>query len=120
MTTDPTPPAAGEEQAETTAPEPEPGSPAPRRGPRVTRISAAWVATAVALVLLVLLIVFILENSTKVEIQFLGMSGTIPVGMALLIAAVGGGGVVAVAGIARVTQLRLSARRTRRRASRAE
>jgi uncharacterized integral membrane protein len=40
--------------------------------------------------------------------------------MALLIAAVGGGGVVAVAGIARVTQLRLSARRTRRSAARAE
>lgn len=33
--------------------------------------------------------------------------------MALLIAAVGGGVVVAIAGIARVTQLRLNARRTR-------
>ena len=112
MTTDPTPSNDGEEPAEPTAPQP--SSPAPGRSPRVTRISAAWVATAVALVLLVLLIVFILENSTKVEIQFLGMTGTIPVGMALLIAAVGGGVVVAVAGIARVTQLRLSARRTRR------
>jgi uncharacterized integral membrane protein len=115
MTTDPSASAAGEEPAQTTAPEA--SSPAPRRSQRVTRISAAWVATAVALVLLVLLIVFILENSTKVEIQFLGMTGTIPVGMALLIAAVGGGVVVSVAGIARVTQLRLSARRTRRSAS---
>jgi uncharacterized integral membrane protein len=76
------------------------------------------VATAVALVLLVLLIVFILQNSTKVEVQFLGMSGTIPLGMALLIAAVGGGVLVAIAGVARVTQLRLHARRTRRRAAR--
>lgn len=112
MTTDPSASPAGEEPAGTTAPEAV--SPAPRRAPRVTRTSAAWVATAVALVLLILLIVFILENTTKVEIQFLGMTGTIPVGMALLIAAVGGGVVVAVAGIARVTQLRLSARRTRR------
>jgi uncharacterized integral membrane protein len=71
------------------------------------------VATGVALVLLILLIVFILENSTKVEVQFLGMAGTIPLGMALLIAAVGGGVVVAVAGAARVTQLRRYARSTR-------
>jgi uncharacterized integral membrane protein len=67
-----------------------------------------------ALLLLILLIVFVLQNSTRVEVQFLGLSGTIPLGMALLIAAVGGGVVVAVAGIARVTQLRMNARRTRR------
>ena len=38
---------------------------------------------------------------------------TIPLGLALLIAAVGGGVVVAIAGVARVTQLRMNARRTR-------
>lgn len=89
-----------------------------RRPPRFTRASAAWLATAVALLLLVLLIVFILQNSTKVEIEFLGLDGTIPLGMALLIAAVGGGVVVAIAGVARVTQLRLGARRMRRDRSR--
>ncbi|MGZ5418330.1 MAG: lipopolysaccharide assembly protein LapA domain-containing protein [Nocardioides sp.] len=73
--------------------------------------------TGVALLLLIMLIVFILQNSTKVEVQFLGMSGTIPLGMALLIAAVGGGVVVAIAGVARVTQLRMNARRTRQTAS---
>jgi uncharacterized integral membrane protein len=97
--------------AETTTSEA--GSSPTRRAPRVTRASAAWVATGVALLLLILLIVFILQNSTKVEVQFLGMSGTIPLGMALLIAAVGGGVVVAIAGVARVTQLRMNARRTR-------
>jgi uncharacterized integral membrane protein len=88
-------------------------SPAPR-APRLTRAGAAWVATGVALLLLVLLIVFILQNSTKVDVRFLALSGTIPLGMALLIAAVGGGVVVAIAGVARVTQLRLNARRIRR------
>jgi uncharacterized integral membrane protein len=63
---------------------------------------------------LILLIVFVLQNSTKVEVHFLGLSGTIPLGMALLIAAVGGGVLVAIAGVARVTQLRMNARRTRR------
>jgi uncharacterized integral membrane protein len=70
-------------------------------------------------VLLVLLIVFVLQNSTKVELHFLGLSATIPLGMALLIAAVGGGVVVAIAGIARVSQLRMNARRTRRGTTRA-
>ena len=41
-----------------------------------------------------------------------------PPGMALLIAAVGGGVVVGIAGVARVTPLRMNARRTRRGASR--
>lgn len=82
--------------------------------PSVTRASAAWVATGAALLLLILLIVFMLQNSTKVEVQFFGLTGTISLGIALLIAAVGGGVVVAIAGTARVMQLRMNARRTRR------
>lgn len=88
-------------------------APVPEPVPAHTRVSAVWVATAVALLCLVLLIVFILQNSIRVDVQFLGMSGAIPLGMALLVAAVGGGLVVAIAGVARVTQLRLHARRTR-------
>jgi uncharacterized integral membrane protein len=71
------------------------------------------VATAAALLLLVMLIVFILQNTARVEVHYLGLAGSLPLGMALLIAAVGGGVVVAIAGIARVTQLRMKARRTR-------
>ena len=85
------------------------------REPRLTRAGAAWVATAVALLLLVLLIIFILQNSTRVEVHYLGFAGSLPLGMALLIAAVGGGVLVAIAGVARVTQLRRHARRTRHR-----
>ena len=88
-------------------------SSAPPHAPRLTRASAAWVATGIALLLLVLLIVFIMQNSTKVDVQVLGMSGTIPLGMALLVAAVGGGVAVGIAGVARVTQLRMNARRAR-------
>jgi uncharacterized integral membrane protein len=90
------------------------GSPTAHGAPSLTRASAVWVATAAALLLLILLIVFMLQNTTKVEVHLLGMSPTISLGMALLIAAVGGGVVVAVAGVARVAQLRMNARRTRR------
>lgn len=86
--------------------------------PRFTRASAVWAATGVALLLLILLIAFMLQNSKHVEVHFVGMSGTIPLGMAMLIAAVGGGVVVAIAGIARVAQLRMGARRSRRGATR--
>jgi uncharacterized integral membrane protein len=96
-------------------------TPAPQVGPtpaphsrRLTRASAVWVATGAALLLLILLIVFMMQNASRVEVRFFGASGTIPLGMALLIAAVGGGVVVAIAGIARITQLRVNARRTRR------
>ena len=111
MATDSPSARSDEGPVETTSSEAD-SSPTPR-APRLTRASAAWVATGIALLLLILLIVFILQNSTKVEIQFLGLTGTIPLGMALLIAAVGGGVVVAIAGVARVTQLRMNARRTR-------
>lgn len=84
---------------------------------RFTRTSAIWVSIGIALLLLVLLIIFILQNSTRVDVQFLGLDGTIPLGVALLIAAVGGGVLVAIAGIARITQLRIGARRLKRDAS---
>jgi len=67
-----------------------------RRGGRSKR--AVWVAIGAALPPLIRLIVFILQISTKVEAQLLGMSGSIPLGMALLIAAVGGEVQVAIAG----------------------
>ena len=111
MTADPSSSPNGEAPAEVNPPEAGPSRTV--RAPRVTRTSAAWVATGVSLLLLILLIVFILQNSTKVEVHFVGMSGTIPLGMALLIAAVAGGVVVAIAGVARVTQLRMNARRAR-------
>jgi uncharacterized integral membrane protein len=99
-------------------PHEEPPAPAPKRRQardpsRLTRASAAWAATAAALLLLVLLIVFVLQNSTPVKVRFLGLAGSIPLGMALLIAAVGGGVLVAIAGTTRITQLRRTARRNK-------
>ena len=76
-----------------------------------TRASAAWVAVGVALILLVLLIVFILQNLSRVSVHYLGITASLPLGVALLIAAVTGGVVVAVTGVARVTELRRGRRK---------
>jgi uncharacterized integral membrane protein len=82
------------------------GTLAPRTGP--TRISAAWVATGVALVLLVLLLVFILQNLQQVRLHYLGFSPKMPLGVAMLLAAVVGGVVVAITGGLRVIQIHRS------------
>lgn len=68
-----------------------------------------WAATVAALVVLSLLIVFILQNQDLVQVQYLGLSGSLPLGVALFIAAVAGGLLVAIAGAARIIQLRRAA-----------
>ena len=85
-----------------------------QRAAVTTRAATAWFATAAALVVLVLLIVLILQNQDMVTVHYLGFTGSLQMGTALLIAAVAGGSVVTTVGIVRITQLRLTARRTRR------
>jgi uncharacterized integral membrane protein len=89
-------------------------------GRRVTRAGMVWVSVATALVVLVLLIVFILQNQDYVQVRFLGLEGAVSLGMALFIAAVGGGVLVAIAGAARIIQLRAAAHRRRMRGIPAE
>ena len=72
-----------------------------------------WAAVACALVVLILLIAFILQNQEYVQVKFFGLEGSVPLGIALFIAAVGGGVLVAIAGAARIIQLRLAAHRAR-------
>lgn len=92
-----------------------PASPAgtPPREPRPTRTGAIWTAVVAALLLLILLIIFILQNQNPVLVSFLGLEGTVPLGVALFIAAVAGGVLVAIAGGARILRLRLNAHRMR-------
>ncbi len=101
------------------APAPVP-APAPAPAPearQVTRAGMVWAAVACALVVLIVLIAFILQNQEYVQVKFFGLEGSVPLGMALFIAAVGGGVLVAIAGAARIIQLRLAAHRVRRQAS---
>ena len=65
-----------------------------------------WVAVSAGLIVLILLIIFILQNQDRVTVHFLGIAGGLSLGMALFIAAVAGGVLVAIAGAARILQLR--------------
>ena len=112
------------EPQSTPAPPPQPEAPPgppPQPGPQVpdhvikhTRISGLWVAVAFFAVVLLLLLIFILQNGRTVDIAYFGAHGHLPLGVALLFAAVCGALLVVLAGVARMAQLRATARRHRR------
>jgi uncharacterized integral membrane protein len=79
-----------------------------------TRTGGIWVAVGFFAVVLLLLLIFILQNSAEVSVSYLGMHGHLPLGVALLLAAVCGVLLVVLAGTARISQLRATARRHRR------
>jgi uncharacterized integral membrane protein len=81
---------------------------------RRTRISGTWVAVIVAAIVLVFLLVFILQNPAGATVRFLGFYGTLPLGVALLFATIAGALLVALAGTARILQLRRRVKRSGR------
>jgi uncharacterized integral membrane protein len=82
---------------------------------RHTRTSAAWLATAIGVIVGVALIDFIAQNTRDVRIEFFGAHGEMPVAVALLAALVAGAIIVLAIGVGRVAQLRLTLRRQRKR-----
>jgi uncharacterized integral membrane protein len=79
-----------------------------------TRTSGLWVAVGFFAVILLLLLIFILQNGRTVDVSYMGAHGHLPLGVALLLAAVCGVLLVVLAGAARISQLRTVARRHRR------
>ena len=88
----------------------------PETVPPRTRVSGIWVASIAAVVVLLVLLIFILQNGTSVKINIFGANPTLPIGVALLLAAVLGALLVALVGAARVVQLRRTARKMARKA----
>jgi uncharacterized integral membrane protein len=85
-----------------------------------TRASRVWVAVAVLLVVLALVLLFILQNLHRARVTYFTAHWTAPLAVDLLLAAVLGGLVVAMAGAIRIAQLRIVVRRHRRARVRAE
>ncbi|GAA4360801.1 LapA family protein [Paeniglutamicibacter cryotolerans] len=86
----------------------------------MTRAGVIWVAVSAGLVLLVLLIILILQNQERVTVNYFGLAGELSLGMALFVAAVAGGILVAIAGAVRLLQLRRRRRRGTRRTLRGD
>jgi uncharacterized integral membrane protein len=105
------PPGGAEVPPEPSAP---PAAARPRPTVKRTRTSGLWVAVGLFAVILLLLLIFILQNEHKVDISYLGAHGHLPLGVALLLAAVCGVLLVVLAGTARISQLKAVNRRHRR------
>ncbi|UCN14494.1 lipopolysaccharide assembly protein LapA domain-containing protein [Cellulomonas iranensis] len=102
----------------TTPDHPDPASPAPTvsepHTPPLThedavvrsRTGAAWVGVCVGALVLVALVVFMMQNTAPVEVAFLGMSGSAPLALVMLIAGLAVGVVALVLGSLRIVQLR--------------
>jgi uncharacterized integral membrane protein len=82
-----------------------------------TRFGGLWIVLISGTVVLVLLLVFILQNSQRVEVHIYGGHWNAPLGVALLMASALGVLLVVVPGTGRIIQLRRAALRAHRRAT---
>ena len=98
--------------ASTSAEAQAPASPQPAP---TTKTGIAFGGLIAGAIVLILLLVFILENTESVKISYFGAGGHLPLGVALLLAAIGGALVTGIVGAARIMQLRRHVRRRSRR-----
>jgi putative membrane protein len=96
------------------APAPPPAPAAARRGPLRTRIGSAHTALITGIAVLIVVLIFIIQNAHAVTVSFLGAHLQLSLAVALLLAAVAGALIMAAVGTARITQLRQTMRRDRR------
>ena len=96
-----------------------PPAPAPAAGPpvtdpaaRLTRAGALWTFLIAGFLILILLLVFITQNMENSSFAFLGWHWSLPLGVAMLLAAIGGGLITVTVGTARILQLRRVAKKS--------
>jgi uncharacterized integral membrane protein len=76
-----------------------------------TRAGALWTALIAGFLILILLLIFITQNTTSASFQFFVWHWSLPLGVAILLAAVGGGLITVAVGTARIVQLRRTAKK---------
>lgn len=103
MSTPGTPSPSTGDSGTSRVPRTDPSGRDPLRG---SRASGTWIAVVALGVLLVLLAIFVLQNTQRVNISFLGWDGQAPLAAALLIATALGALIAITAGSLRILQLR--------------
>ena len=83
----------------------------PQSAVKFTRAAALWSALIVGFLILILLLVFIMQNTDSTTIHIFVWEWNLPVGVAILLAAVCGGLLTVAAGTARIIQLRRAAKK---------
>ena len=91
------------------------GSTAATGGPEspvpFTRTAAAWWALIAGSLTLIVLLIFIAQNTESAPFTFFAWHWSLPLGVAFLLAAVGGGLLTVAVGTARMLQLRHTAKK---------
>src|SRR5271163_5202907 len=97
---------------------PSPSASAPPVGPtsaepavKFTRAGALWSALIVGFLTLIVLLIFIAQNTASTPFTFFAWHWSLPLGVAFLLAAVGGGLLTVAVGSARIIQLRRAAKK---------
>ncbi|MGV0624890.1 LapA family protein [Mycolicibacter minnesotensis] len=88
------------------------GTPPPPAAMPLTRAGALWSALIAGFLILIVLLVFVMQNTGPVDLAFLSWTWSPPKGVAILLAAIGGGLLTALVGTARIFQLRRAAKRS--------
>jgi uncharacterized integral membrane protein len=78
---------------------------------KFTRAGALWTALFVGFLVLIVLLIFVAQNIDSVPLHLFGWSWSVPLGIAILLAAVGGGLLTVAVGTARILQLRRVAKK---------
>ncbi|HLR98164.1 MAG TPA: lipopolysaccharide assembly protein LapA domain-containing protein [Mycolicibacillus parakoreensis] len=87
-------------------------APAPQPAMPFTRAGALWSALIAGFLVLIVLLVFVTQNTEAETLTFLAWEWSLPKGVAILLAAVCGGLITALAGTARIFQLRRAAKKS--------
>lgn len=77
-----------------------------------TRAAALWAALIVGFLILIVLLIFVTQNTEMTPFRFLGWSWELPLGVATLFAAIGGGLITVAVGAVRIFQLRRVTKRS--------
>jgi uncharacterized integral membrane protein len=115
---EPGPPGALDRMADEPLDAPAPKPPPPENAVKFTRAGALWSALIVGFLILIVLLIFIAQNTDSASFHFLGWNWSLPLGVAILLAAVLGGLITTMAGAARIVQLRRAAKKNYRAALR--
>lgn len=114
MSSDPSvsPDQPADQSPQTTAPAGRAGAPPPPESAvKFTRAASIWTSLTAGFLILIVLLIFITQNTVSAQFAFLGWHWSLPLGVAILLAAVCGGLITVLAGTARIFQLRRAAKK---------
>jgi uncharacterized integral membrane protein len=78
---------------------------------KFTRAAALWTSLIAGFLTLIVLLIFITQNTASADFTFLTWHWTLPLGVAILLAAVAGGLITGLVSAARMFQLRRAAKK---------